>query len=131
MKATQFENSLILELDNKLIPGVNTFTNSTRSKTFFIVLNSYGKRKPLETKFSNSSNNTKPLKNIILLVMSFKKWTAILVAALKNRKSLSIILVIPPIPISIPDNYEHCIDKIKTELKNKMGEMHGIIEMIL
>lgn len=52
-------------------------------------------------------------------------------AALKNRKSLSIILVIPPIPISIPDNYKHCIGKIKTKLKNKMGEMHGMIEIIL
>lgn len=96
LEAAQLENSRIFQIDNELISSVDIPTNSTRSRTPFITLNSHGKCKHLEIESRNSSNNVEPLKDIVFLATSFTELTAILAIALRN--SVNSIILVPPTP---------------------------------
>ena len=80
-------------------------------------------------KSTNSSNDTQSSKDTVFLAISFRKLTAALAAALKNSKNF-VVQVALPTSISILDNYEHQIDKVKTKLKNEMGEMRSMMKRI-
>lgn len=143
LKAAQLENSLIFQIDDELIPGIDIPTNSTRSGTLFITLNGRGKRKYSEMESTNSSNNVKPSKDVVLLATSFRESIVILATALKDSRNLFIstpsalappaLAPLAPLSADLDDSptYEHCINKVKTELKNEMGEMKSMMEKIL
>lgn len=76
---------------------------------------------------TNSSNNTKSLKNAVLLAISFRKLIVALLMVLKNSKN-SIISVIVLAFIFVLNNYKYHIDKVKTELKNEIGEIWNMTE---
>lgn len=80
LKAAWLENSLIFQINNKLILGIDTLTNITRIRTPSIILSSYSKHKRLEIK--SISNNIQSSKDTIILVLNFKKSTVVLVVIL-------------------------------------------------
>ena len=128
LKAARLENSLIFQVDDEPIPGIDRPTNSIRSGTLSIALNGHSKRKHLEIKSSSSINDAEPSKNAVLLATSFRESTAILAAALKDSKNLVVpVALLAPIS-AVSDNR---INEVKTELKNEMGEMRTIMERIL
>ena len=130
LEAARLENNLIFQVDDEPIPGLDTPTNSTRSGTPSIALNGRGKCKRSEMESTNLNNDAQPSKDAVLLATSFRESTAALAAALRDNRN-PVVPAALPAPTSVPDNYEHRIDKVKTELKNEMGEMWSMMERIL
>lgn len=77
---------------------------------------------------SSSTNDAKPSKDAVLLTTSFRESTAVLAAALKDSKNLVVLAALPALTSAVSDNR---IDKVKTELKNEMGEIQTMMERIL
>lgn len=97
---------MIFQIDDELIPDIDTPINSTRSKTPSIVLNGYGKYKHLEMESINLSNDTQFLKDAVLLATSFRKSIVVLVVTLKDSKT-PVVPATLSASTSIPNNYEH------------------------
>lgn len=93
LEVTWFENSLIFKIDNKLILGINTLTNSTSLETLSITLSFYGKYQCLEIE-SASNNDVQPSKNTVLLATSFREFITALSMVLKDSRN-SIISASP------------------------------------